>query len=98
MAYLGFRQQETERQWIISPGGSAAILAALISTSALTRASLCEEVVLDLVWPSKPWIVGPIKGAANRAIRKLLSVPADLIASTGLLVAAWAVWPAAATR
>ena len=73
----------------------AAMLAALVSTSALMGASLYEESVLDLVWPHKPWIVRPMEGGANR---KLFWVPADLIASTSLLVAAWAAWPAAATR
>jgi len=72
-----------------------AILAALVSTSALMGASLYEESVLDLVWPRKPWIVRPIEGGANR---KLFWIPADLIASTSLLVATWAAWPAAVTR
>jgi hypothetical protein len=70
-----------------------AILAALVSTSALIEAS--EESVLDLVWPRKPSIVRPIEGAANR---KLFWVPADFIASTCLLVGTSAAWHAAATR
>jgi hypothetical protein len=46
----------------------AAILGALISTSALTGASLYEEAVLDLVWPRKLEIVRPIEGGANRKL------------------------------
>ena len=73
----------------------AAILGALVTTSALMGASLYEESVLDLVWPRKPDIVRPIEGGANR---KLFWVPADLIAITSLLVATWAAWPATDTR
>jgi hypothetical protein len=72
-----------------------AILAALISTSALTGASLYEETVLDLAWPRKPDIVRPIAGGANR---KLFWVPADLIAIISLLAATCAAWPVAHTR
>ncbi len=73
----------------------AAILGALISTSALMGASLYEESVLDLVWPRKPDIVRPIEGGANR---KLFWVPADLIAIISLLIATWAAWPVTDTR
>jgi hypothetical protein len=73
----------------------AAILGALIATSALMGASLYEESVLDRVWPRKPNIVRPIEGGANRT---LFWVPADLIAITSLLVATWAAWPATDTR
>jgi hypothetical protein len=73
----------------------AAILAALVSTSALTGASLYEESVLDTVWPRKPDIVRPIEGGANR---KRFWVPADVIAIVSLLVATWAAWPVANTR
>lgn len=44
----------------------AVIPRALISTSALTAASLYDESVLDSVWPRKPDIVRPIVGRANR--------------------------------
>jgi hypothetical protein len=69
----------------------AAILAALVSTSALMGAPLYKESVLDLVRPRKPSTVRPIEGGANR---KLFWVPADTIASTCLLVATSAAWPA----
>lgn len=72
-----------------------AILGALISTSALTGASLYEESVLDLVWPRKPEIVRPIEGGANR---KLFWIPADLIAIVSLLGATFAAWPVSHTR
>ena len=73
-----------------------AILAALVSASSLMGASLYEKSVPDLVWPLKPWIVRPMEDGANR---RLLWLPADLIASTSLLVArTWAAWPAAGTR
>jgi len=68
----------------------AAILGALISTSALTGAALYEESVLDLVWPSRPDIVRPTKGGVNR---KRFWVPGDLVAIICLLVATWAAWP-----
>ena len=73
----------------------AAILGALISSSALAGASLYEESVLDLVWPRRPDIVRPIEGGANR---KLFWVPADLIAILSLLAATWAAWPLTDTR
>ena len=73
----------------------AAILSALVSTSALAGASLYEEAVLDLVWPHRPDIVRPIEGGANR---KLFWVPADIVALTSLLAATWAAWPVSDTR
>jgi hypothetical protein len=73
----------------------AAILAALISTSALMGASLYEESVLDTVWPRKPDIVRPIKGGANR---KRFWIPADVIAISSLLAATWAAWPVTNSR
>ena len=73
----------------------AAILSALICSSALAGASLYEESVLDLAWPRRPDIVRPIEGGANR---KLFWVPADLIAIISLLAATWAAWPIADTR
>jgi hypothetical protein len=73
----------------------AAILAALVSTSALTGAALYEEAVLDLAWPRKPDIVRPIEGGANR---KLFWIPADLLALVSLAAATWAGWPASESR
>jgi len=73
----------------------AAILSALISTSALMGASLYEESVLDLVWPRRPDIVRPIEGGANR---KLFWIPADLIAIICLAAATLAAWPVTGTR
>lgn len=72
-----------------------AILGALISTSALTGASLYEESVLDTVWPHKPDIVRPTVGGANR---KRFWIPADLVAIVSLLAAAWAAWPVTDAR
>ena len=73
----------------------AAILSALICSSALAGASLYEESVLDLAWPRRPDIVRPTEGGA---IRKLFWVPADLIAIISLLAATWAAWPIADAR
>jgi hypothetical protein len=73
----------------------AAILTALVSTSALMGASLYEESVLDLVWPRRPDIVRPIEGGANR---KRFWIPADLIAVISLLAATWAAWPVTDAR
>ncbi len=68
----------------------AAILCALVSTSALTGAALYEESVLDLAWPRRPDIVRPVAGGANR---KLFWIPADLVAIVSLAAATWAAWP-----
>jgi hypothetical protein len=68
----------------------AAILGALVSTSALTGASLYEESVLDPAWPGRPDLVRPIEGGANR---KRFWIPADLIALVSLAAATWAAWP-----
>jgi hypothetical protein len=73
----------------------AAILGALISTSALMGASLYEESVLDLAWPGRPDIVRPKEGGANR---KHFWIPADLIAIISLAAATWATWPVADAR
>jgi hypothetical protein len=73
----------------------AAILGALVSTSAITGAALYEEIVLDLAWPRRPDIVRPIEGGANR---KRFWIPADLVAIVSLSAATWAAWPLADSR
>jgi len=73
----------------------AAILGALIATSAVIGAALYEETVLDTVWPHRPDIVRPIEGGANR---KHFWAPANLIVILSLLAATWAAWPLTSAR
>lgn len=71
-------------------GRLAALIIAQTVTGFLTGAGLYEQAVLDLVWPSKPSIVRPAEGGANR---KLFWVPANIIALVALILGLWAAWP-----